>query len=51
MQVPAPFYEDALKITVKDAAEQNHVIAVQPHRSNGSMNGNGHHRGGTTWPA
>ena len=51
MQVPAPFYDDALKITVKDAAEQNHVVAVQPHRSNGSMNGNGHHRGGTTWPA
>jgi DNA primase catalytic core len=51
MQVPTPFYEDALKIAVKDAAEQNQVVAVQPHRTNGSLNGNGHHAGVTTWPA
>jgi DNA primase catalytic core len=48
MQVPTPFYEDALKITTADAAEQNRVVAVQPHSLNG--NGNGH-RGGTAWPA
>jgi len=48
MQVPAPFYEDALKITSADGAEQNRIVAVQPHSMNG--NGNGH-RGGTAWPA
>jgi DNA primase catalytic core len=48
MQVAAPFYEDALKITTPDAAEQNRVVAGQPHSMNG--NGNGH-RGGTAWPA
>jgi hypothetical protein len=51
MQVPASFYEDALKITTADAAEQSRVVAVQPHRSNGSVNGNGHHAGGAAWPA
>jgi hypothetical protein len=51
IQVPAPFYEDALEITTRDAAEQNHVVAVQPHRSNGSLNGNRHHAGVTRWPA
>jgi DNA primase catalytic core len=47
-QVTTPFYEDALKITTADAAEQNRIVAVQPHNMNG--NGNGH-RGGTAWPA
>lgn len=51
MRVPASFYENALEITTRDAAEQNHVVAVQPHRSNGSLNGNGHHAGVTRWPA
>ena len=50
--VPASFYEDALKITTTgEEAGENHVVAVQPHRSNGSLNGNGHHAGGATWPA
>jgi DNA primase len=51
MRVPASFYEDALKIATTDAAVENRVVAVQPHRSNGSLNGNGHHAGATTWPA
>jgi DNA primase catalytic core len=51
MRVPVPFYEDAPKITTTDAAEENRIVAVQPHRSNGSLNGNGHHAGVTTWPA
>ena len=50
--VPASFYEDALKITTAgDEAGGNQVVAVPPHRSNGSLNGNGHHAGVTTWPA
>jgi len=50
--VPASFYEDVLKITTAgDEAGGNHVVAVPPHRSNGSLNGNGHHAGVTTWPA
>jgi DNA primase catalytic core len=49
--VPAAFYEDALKIiTAVHEVEENHVVAVPPHRSNGSLNGNGHHAGGATWP-
>jgi hypothetical protein len=49
--VPAAFYEDALKIiTAVHEVEENHVVAVPPHRSNGSLNGNGHHAGGVTWP-
>jgi hypothetical protein len=51
MRVPMPFYEDRLKITAKDETEENRVVAVQPHRTNGSLNGNGHHAGATTWPA
>ena len=51
MQVPTPFYEDALKITTPDAAGQNRAVAAQPHRSNGSLNGAGHHAGVTRWPA
>jgi DNA primase catalytic core len=51
MLVPVPFYEDTLKITAKDETEENRIVAVQPHRSNGSLNGNGHHAGATTWPA
>jgi hypothetical protein len=51
MQVAAPFYGDALKITVKDGADENRIVAVQPHRTNGSLNGNGHHVGLTPWPA
>jgi DNA primase catalytic core len=51
MRVPVSFYEDALKIATTDAAVENRVIAVQPHRSNGSLNGNGHHAGVTRWPA
>lgn len=51
MRVPVPFYGNAPKITTADAAEENRGIAVQPHRSNGSLNGNGHHAGATTWPA
>jgi len=47
MRVAVPFYEDALKITVKDVAGENQVVAVQPR----SLNGNGHHAGGATWPA
>jgi hypothetical protein len=48
MRVAAPFYEDALKITSADGAEQNRIVAVPPR----SINGNGNsHRGGTTWPA
>jgi DNA primase catalytic core len=50
--VPASFYEDVLKITTAgDEAGKNHVVAVPPHRSNGSLNGNGHNAGVTTWPA
>jgi DNA primase catalytic core len=49
MRVAAPFYEDALKITVKDVAGEDQVVAVQPRSMNG--NGNGHHAGGATWPA
>ncbi len=51
MRLPVPFYEDALKIATVDAADENRIVAVQPHRSNGSLNGNGHHAGVTTWPA
>jgi DNA primase catalytic core len=52
IEVPASFYEDVLKITTAgDEAGGNHVVAVPPHRSNGSLNGNGHHAGVTTWPA
>ena len=51
MRVPMPFYDNALEITVKDVAGENQVVAVPPHRSNGSLNGNGHHAGVTTWPA
>lgn len=47
MRVPSPLAANTLKITSTDAADENRVVAVQPH----SMNGNGHHRGGTTWPA
>jgi hypothetical protein len=47
-RVTALFYDDALKTTTADAAEQNRIVAVQPHSMNG--NGNGH-RGGTAWPA
>lgn len=49
MRLAVPFYEDALKITVKDVAGENQVVAVQPRSMNG--NGNGHHAGGATWPA
>jgi DNA primase len=50
--VTASFYEDALKITTAgDEAGENQVVAVPRHRSNGSLNGNGHHAGGATWPA
>ena len=51
MRVPAPFYGSGLKITSGDGAEEKPVIDVP--RVNGSMNGNGngHHRGGTSWPA
>jgi hypothetical protein len=48
MRVPVAFYDDALKITTLDRAEENRIVAVQPHSMNG--NGNGH-RGGTAWPA
>jgi DNA primase catalytic core len=51
MRLPVPFYEDALKSTVKERAGENQVVAVPPHRSNGSLNGNGHHAGGAAWPA
>jgi len=51
MLVPMPFYEDGLKNTAKDETEENRIVAVQPHRTNGSLNGNGHHAGVTTWPA
>jgi DNA primase catalytic core len=51
MRLPVPFYGDALKIATTDVADENRVVAVQPHRSNGSLNGNGHHAGVTTWPA
>jgi DNA primase catalytic core len=52
MRLPVPFYEDVLKITTTgEEARGNHVVAVPPHRSNGSLNGNGHHAGVTTWPA
>jgi DNA primase catalytic core len=51
MRVPMPFYENGLKITAKDETEENRIVAVQPHRTNGSLNGNGHHAGATTWPA
>jgi hypothetical protein len=51
MRVAVPFYEDVLKNTVKDETEENRIVAVQPHRTNGSLNGNGHHAGVTTWPA
>jgi hypothetical protein len=47
MHVPSPFYEDDRKITSTDEAEQNRIVALPPR----SINGNGHHRGGTTWPA
>ena len=49
MRLPVPFYEDALEITIRDEAEENHVVAVQP-RVNGSMSGAGH-AGVTRWPA
>jgi hypothetical protein len=48
MRVPVAFYDDALKITTADAAEENRIVAVQPHSMNGHGNG---HRGGTAWPA
>ena len=52
MRLPVPFYEDVLKITTAgEEAGANQVVAVPPHRSNGSLNGNGHHAGGATWPA
>ncbi len=51
MRLPVPFYEDALKSTVKERAGEDQVVAVPPHRSNGSLNGNGHHAGGAAWPA
>ena len=51
MRVPMPFYEDGPKNTAKDETEENRIVAVQPHRTNGSLNGNGHHAGVTTWPA
>jgi hypothetical protein len=47
-----PFYGDTLGITTQgEEAGGNHVVAVQPHRSNGSLNGAGHHAGVTRWPA
>jgi DNA primase catalytic core len=48
MRVAVPFYEEVLKNTVKDEANENRIVAVQPRSLNG--NGNGH-RGGTAWPA
>ena len=47
MRLPVPFCDDALKITTQDVVGENHVVAVQPR----SLNGNGHHAGGATWPA
>jgi DNA primase catalytic core len=49
-RLPVPFYENGLKITVRDVAGENQVVAVPPHRTNGSLNGNGHHAGGAAWP-
>jgi hypothetical protein len=51
MRVAVPFYEGVLKNTAKDETEENRIVAVQPHPTNGSLNGNGHHAGVTTWPA
>jgi DNA primase catalytic core len=48
MRPPVPFYGDALEIASQgEEAGGNHVVAVQPHRSNGSLNGAGVAR----WPA
>src|SRR5580658_6520514 len=50
MLLPVPFYGDTLEIaTHGEDAGENHVVAVQPHRSNGSLNGAGHHAGVTRW--
>jgi DNA primase catalytic core len=48
MRVAVPFYEEVLKNTVKDEANENRIVAVQSRSLNG--NGNGH-RGGAAWPA
>jgi DNA primase catalytic core len=49
MQLPAIFYEDALKNTLGDVADAAPVVVLPP-RPNGSMNGNGH-RSDAAWPA
>lgn len=48
MRVPSPLAVPPLKITSPDEAEPDRIVAVQPRSMNGN---NGHHRGGTTWPA
>jgi DNA primase catalytic core len=47
IRVAMPFYEETLKSTVKNEANENRIVAVQPR----SLNCNGHHAGATTWPA
>jgi hypothetical protein len=47
MLVPSLLAADRPEIFSADDAAQNHIVGVSPR----SMNGNGHHRGGTAWPA
>jgi hypothetical protein len=48
MRVPSPLAVPPLKIASPDEAEPDRIVAVQPRSMNGN---NGHHRGGTVWPA
>lgn len=47
--LPASLYKEELKNTVPGNRGELPVVAV-PHRSHGSMNGNGHPAGATQWP-